>query len=89
MDIDLAAVRLDKTSGDRQSKPSTALLPRDAVVNLLELVEDPPLIGGWNARTGVLDRDLEKVLLDIDADLDKAGLSELDRVADDIEQNLG
>ena len=63
MHVDLAAVRLNEAASNRQSKAGAALLPRDAIVNLLELVEDSPLIGGRNAGTGVLDRNLEMLVL--------------------------
>ena len=88
LQIDTAAMHLDQPPRDRQSKPGATFLPRDAVVNLLKLLEDPRLLRGRNARTGVLHRDVELAVDGLDADLDRAGIGEFDRIADEIEQHL-
>ena len=43
----------DDALGDRQAEPGAALLARDRVVGLLELLEDLGLIRGRDAGTGV------------------------------------
>src|SRR5690348_17635575 len=88
MHVDLAAMCLNEAAGNRQTKARATLLPCNAVVNLLELVEDSALIGGGNARTGVLDRDLEMLVLDLDPNLDESLVREFDRVSHDVEQDL-
>ena len=61
--IDCTSMRppctLDQPPRDRQAKPGATFLPRDAVVNLLKLLEDARLVRGRNARTGVVHRDRE------------------------------
>src|SRR5829696_8294396 len=88
LNFDRAAVHLDDTLGDRESKPAAALLACAAVVDLLELFKYFALILGRNTRPGVLDRDLEAGVRHPGADLDRAMVRKLDRVPNEVQQHL-
>jgi hypothetical protein len=56
LDPDPAAVHLDDAFRYSESQASTALLARDRIISLLELLEQLGLIGGGDAGTSVTDR---------------------------------
>jgi hypothetical protein len=74
----------------RYGKPQacTALLARNRIIGLLELLKQLGLVGGGNAGAGVTDRDVERAVVGFGLDGDFAGISELDGVADEIDQDL-
>jgi hypothetical protein len=59
LDPDLAAVHLDDALGYSEAQAGATLLAGDSIVRLLELLKQPGLIGGGDARAGVLDRDMK------------------------------
>src|SRR5262249_4104145 len=89
MYVDVPAVQADQAAGDRQAEPGATLLPGAAVVDLLEFVEDSSLILGRDTRAGVLHGDIELVVGSADVHLDRSGVGEFYRIANDVEQNLG
>ena len=86
---DAPAVQLHDPPGDRQPEPGAALLPGAGAVGLLELLEDPLLVGLGDPGAGVGHRDDEGAVGDPRLDRDLAGLGELDRVAHQVQQHLG
>ena len=71
-------------------KSGATFLPRDAVVDLLKVLEDACLILPRDARTGVPHRNNEVPSIAFGADHHHlAGIGELDRVANEVEQHLG
>ena len=84
-----ATVHLDDPPRDREPEPGAALGLGDRIVGLLELLEQLLLIGGIDSRPGVVHRHAERAIGRRDLDRHFAGVGELDRVADQIEQHLG
>src|SRR6202022_4343850 len=88
LDRDRPALHFDHALGDRQTQPGAALLTRIRIVDLLELAEDPLLVGVGNARPGIAHLEDELAAIGRAADLDLALVGELDRVADEVQQHL-
>ena len=84
-----ATVHLDDPPRDGEPEPGAALGLGDRIVGLLELLEQLLLIGGIDSRSGVVHRHAERAIGRRDLDRHFAGVGELDRVADQIEQHLG
>ena len=61
-------MHLDDALGDRESQPGAALLARDRIVGLLELLEQLGLIGGGDAGAGIADRQIERPVARIGLD---------------------
>ena len=80
---------MDRRLRDRQSKTRAAFLSRRAAVDLLEFIEDACLIFGRDAGPGIADCHVEAAVDRAGVDLDRAGIGEFDRIADDVEQDLG
>ena len=59
------------------------------IVDLLEGVEDPLVVGSGDPRAGIGDGDLEVRAAGPGADFDRTGIRELDGVADEVEEDLG
>src|SRR5262245_15995778 len=76
------------TPGDGEPEAGAALLAGAGAVDLLELIEDPFLVGHRNPRPRVGDGDQEGAVLDSDTQGDLAYLRELDGVAEEVEQDL-
>jgi hypothetical protein len=89
LDPDATAVHLDDAPGDGQAETGAPLRARRRAVDLLELLEDPLLVGLGDARARVRDRDAEGPVGRGRLQADLAGLGELDRVADEVQQDLG
>src|SRR6266700_6429139 len=87
-DPDATTVHLDDALGDRQAEAGSALLARDRAVGLLELLEDFRLIDRGNAWTRVAYRNRERSIRNRCPDRHLALIGELDRVADQVEQDL-
>ena len=87
---DAAAHALDDPLGDAQAEPRAAIAPRDALVGLLELAEDPRLRFRRDADAGVAHQkaDLARPDAGLDDQRHAAGRGELDGVAGQIEQHL-
>src|SRR5262249_60982759 len=83
--VDAAAMRSEQTAGNRQPKSGTAFLPRDAVVDLLEVFKNTVVVRCRNARTCIPHRDDKMVAYCAGMQFHRAGVSELDCVADDIQ----
>ena len=81
-------MQLDDALGNRQSETSATFLLRDRRVGLLELLEDFRLLGFGDARPGVAHRYRERAVGRESLDRHFAGIGELDRVADQVEQDL-
>src|SRR5207247_110947 len=88
-DPDAPTVHLDDALGDRQAETGSALLARDRAVGLLELLENLGLIGRGNTGSRVAYRNRERPVRREGSDRDLALVGELDRVADQVEQDLG
>jgi hypothetical protein len=84
LDPDLTAVHLDNALGDGQSQAGAALLARDRIIGLLELLKQLGLIGCGDARTSIADRHTECAIVRFGLDGDFAGIGELDGIADKI-----
>src|SRR5262249_39725455 len=82
-----AAVRLDEPLADGEAEPGAAraLLER---AELHELGEEPRQLLLGDAGAGVLDRDDDALALAARADLDRPLVGELDRVGDDVGDDL-
>ena len=80
----ISMMRLEMAS----PSPVPPFLLGDRIVGLLELLEQLGLVGRRNARAGVAHRNVERAVGGGDLDRHFAGIGELDRVADQIEQNL-
>jgi hypothetical protein len=74
----------------RYSEPQAgaALLARDGIVGLLKFLEQLGLIGSGDAGSSVTDRYIECAIIGFGLDGDFARISELDGVADEIDQDL-
>src|SRR5262249_23592392 len=72
----------------RYGKPqaSAALLAGDGIVGLLELLKQLGLVGGRDTGSGVTDRYIKCAIIRFDLDGDFAGISELNSIADEIDQ---
>src|SRR5207244_2013313 len=81
-------VHLDDVLGDRQAEARAALNPRGRAVGLVELLEDPGLVGRGDAGPGVTHRDGERAVDSGGSDRHFTGIGELDGVADQVEQDL-
>ena len=88
MYVDLAAMRLHKPARDRQTQSGSSLLAGNAVVDLLKFIENPSLMFRRNSGSSVLDFYLEMIAHHIRANLDKAGIGELDGITHNVEQDL-
>lgn len=88
MYVDLAAMRLHKPARDRQTQSGSSLLAGNAVVDLLKFIENPSLMFRRNSGSSVLDFYLEMIAHRIRANLDKAGIGELDGITHNVEQDL-
>src|SRR5690606_4403683 len=85
-DAELAAVRLDDRVADEQAEARTALAPARGRPVRLEQVRD---VLGWDPRAGVEDLEQQRSPGDAAADRDRvAGSAELDRVAEQVAENL-
>ncbi len=82
-------MQFDDALGDGEAEPAPALLAGARAVDLLELLEDALLVGLRDAGTGVRDRDQERPVRDARLDRDLTDVGELDRVADQVHEDLG
>src|SRR5690606_3071140 len=92
-----AAEHLGQALADRQPEPGAAEAAGGRAVELAEALEQPVHAVGADADPGVLDGELELVaqaaalaggLLDADGEADVAVGGELDRVAEEVEEDL-
>src|SRR5262249_52862033 len=88
LDPDLAAAHLDDAFRYGKPQAGAAFLAGDGIVGLLKLLKQVGLIGSRDARSGVTDRDIEGAIVRFDLDVDFARISELDGIADEIDQYL-
>src|SRR5215472_11959766 len=82
LDPDPTAMHLNDALGDGQSQAGAALLPRDSIVGLLELLKELGLIGRRDARPSIADRHMERAIVRFSLDGNFAGIGELDGVTD-------
>jgi hypothetical protein len=80
-------VHLDDPLGDRQTETRSTLLARGRAVGLLELLENLGLIGRGNAGSSVAYRNRERPVPREGSDRDLTLVSELDGIADQVEQD--
>jgi hypothetical protein len=83
-----SAVHLDDALGYGEPQPGAALLAGNRIVGLLKLLKQLGLISRGDARSGVADRYVECAIVRLGLDADFASIGELDRVADEIDQDL-
>src|SRR5262249_38058530 len=88
LDPNPSAVHLNDALGDGQSQAGAALLAGDGIVSLLELLKQLGLIGSGDAGSGVTDRYTERAIVRFGLDGAFAGISELNRITDKIDQDL-
>ena len=88
LDPDSAPVHLNDALRYSQPQAGAALLLGDRIVRLLELLKQLDLIGSGDAGASVPDRYIECAIIRFGLDGDLAGISELDGVADVIDQDL-
>ena len=81
-------MHFDDPSCDREPKARAALGLGDRAVHLLELIEDLCLVRLGDAGAGVADRERIDIFVGRHLDRDLAPIGELDRVADQVEENL-
>src|SRR5215470_5009362 len=72
-----------------ESQAGAALLAGDGVVGLLKLLKQLGLVGCGDARASIADRHMERAIVRFSLDGNFAGIGELNRVADEIDQDLG
>jgi hypothetical protein len=82
-------MRGEQTASNREPQSGATLLPRDAVVDLLKIFKNTVVVRCRNARTCIPHRDGKMVAYCAGMHFHRAGVSELDGVADDIQQHLG
>src|SRR6516165_1671518 len=88
LDANSSAVYLDDALGDCESQASAALLTRDGIVGLLELLKQLCLVGCGNTRAGVVNRYMERAIVRFGLDGHFTGISEFDGIADEVDQHL-
>jgi hypothetical protein len=89
VEADRAAHRLDQALRYREPEAGAAELPAGAAFGLLEFLEDAGLQFRRDADAGVVDAKRQGAIRrPLDRDRDAAGFGKLDRIADEIEQNL-
>jgi len=88
LDPDLASVHLNDAFRYGKPQASATLLAGDGIVGLLELLKQLGLIGCGDAWPGVANRNLECAIVGFGLDGDLARISELNRIADEVDQNL-
>ena len=81
-------MHFDDALGDRETEAGPALLAGDRAVGLLEFLEDLGLISGGNTGPCIADCDGERSVARLGADRHLTLVGELDRVADQVEQDL-
>src|SRR5262245_2473405 len=82
-------MRSEQTASNRQPQSGPTFLPRDTVVDLLKVFKNTVVVRCRNARTCIPHRDDKMVAHCAGMHFHRAGVSELDRVADDIQEDLG
>src|SRR5262249_9497690 len=82
------AMHLDDLLGDGQTQPRSTLCPRVRSVDLVELLKDPLLLLRWNAGPRIADAEGKVAVGRSRGNAHLAGVSELDRISDQIEQHL-
>jgi hypothetical protein len=87
-DPDFAAVHLNHALRYGEPQAGATLLASDRIVGLLELLKQLSLIGSGNTGAGVADRYMECAIVRFGLNGDFASIGELDRVADQIDQNV-
>src|SRR5262249_58083089 len=85
---DAAAVELDELLADRQPETRASGAAGDRVIELLERLEEPRQVVLANSDAGVGDAQPDGIRLGDHADQDAALRGELDRVRQQIEQDL-
>src|SRR5207302_11302124 len=85
---DPPAVHLDQPARDRQPQPGTLVLAADPALTLLEAFEDALGVFRRHADAGIADADAQLRSLAFGRDAHAAGLRELDRVAQQVQENL-
>src|SRR6516165_10202536 len=88
LDPNPAAVHLNDALRYSEPQTSAAFLTRDRIVGLLELLKQLGLIGSGDAGSSVPHRYIERAIISFGLDSDFAGIGELNRVADEIDQHL-
>src|SRR5439155_2353097 len=88
LDDDVAAHRAGELATDRQAKTGSLNRSRQTAVPLDEGLEDRIATLRWDAGTGVRDQDAKLVRTHLAVELDPAGRCELDRVRDQVEDEL-
>ena len=83
-----SAVHLNDALRYSESQAGAALLAGNRIVGLLKLLKQLGLIGGGNAGSGVTDRYMECAIVRFRLDGDLARIGELDRITDEIDQDL-
>ena len=79
---------LDDLPADRQAEAGALRLVGQRIADLLEAFEDLGLIGRRNAETGIDDADDEIAAAPDSAARDRARVGELDRVRDQVDDDL-
>ena len=82
-------MHFDDAPCNGQTKTGAARFARARKIDLLKFLEYPGLVHVGDARPGIADADFEVSIDGVDSDVDAALVGELDRVADDVEQDLG
>src|SRR6516165_4893647 len=88
LDPDFAAVHLNDALRYSEPQAGATFFAGDRVVGLLKLLKQHRLIVSGDSRSGVADRDMECAIISFRIDRDFARIGELNRVADEIDQNL-
>src|SRR5262245_2488626 len=89
LDPDATTMHLDDLLGDGEAQTCASLGLSKRAVDLMELFEDVRLLHGRNAGTRVDHSDVEVPVYRFRRDTHLAGVGELDRVTDEVEQHLG
>src|SRR5262249_7744372 len=84
-DLDVAAIRLDRPLGDRQTKTSPATVSRSRLIDPEETVEDPLAMFAANAGSLVADFSNRLAVSRVNAHLNRGAMTTVfDRVVQDV-----
>src|SRR6516164_1694557 len=89
LDPDFAPVHLNNAFRYGKPQAGAALLSGDGVVGLLKLLKQVGLIGSGDAGASVADRYIECAIIRLGLDGNFAGIGELNRITNEVDQDLG
>src|SRR5690606_39981420 len=89
LDANVATHQASETPRDREAEAGAARAAGEPALDLVELLEDTLALFARDARAAVLDADLGRVALEAQAEADRSGRRELERVREQVDHDLG